>query len=418
MYPKFLTDHSDIVYNSNVLPSRKIKVVGAESWTVKKIVRCAKMRKRTNLYLVILVACLINIALSAGCSRRPETPPVPPIKVYGEQVDVGNLTQNLEVSGSLNFTANTTISAEVTAQVKSIEVADGQFVGIEDTLLIFDDTKIRETANHASASLQKDEATLAFNRTEWEKNKSLIERGAISQSQYDQKLSAYQNSMAQYEADKALLAKAQEDLKKTHVRAPRAGVISNRYVERGDWVSEGGKLFQISDFKEVYMEAFVSDMDVGKIDPKRVLSDGVPANISVDTYPGEVFAGRLKYIQPVANLAKLFQIRIYLDNPDMKLLQGLFSRGKIVVREIPDVKRTPVDSLLGQIRQNSPNAVFRVDGYGKAQLTRIRVGTIDDSYAQVIEGLEPLDIVITRGKEILNSGQPVELLNEKDLRNN
>lgn len=376
------------------------------------------MSNRNHFYLTAILVSVLVTLFGAGCSKKQEARPVPPIKVYGARVDVGKLEQTLEVSGGLNFTANTTISAEVTAQVKSIEVSDGQLVKSGETLLIFDDTKIRENANHAIASLQKDEAILAFNRTEWEKNKGLIERGAISQSQYDQKLSSYQNSLAQYEADKALLAKAQEDLKRTKVQSPRSGVISHRYIERGDWVSEGGKLFQISDFREVYLEAFVSDIDVGKIDPKKVFADGVHAAVSVDTYPGDVFHGRLTYIQPVANLSKLFQIKIYIDNPDMKLLQGLFSRGKIVVKSINGVKRIPMDSLLEQIRENSPNAVFKVDKEGKAQLIRIKIGIIDSVNAEVLDGLDQGETVITRGKEILNSGQPVQIVNSQDPGSN
>ncbi len=374
------------------------------------------MLRKNIILLVTIVAIIFQVFCLCGCAKKQESPPVPPIRVYGAKVETGNIRQILGVSGALNFTANTTISAEVTAQTKSIEVTDGQFVRRGQTLLIFDDTKIRESANHAMASLQKDEAILAFNRTEWEKNKSLIERGAISQSQYDQKLSAYQNSLAQYEADKALLAKAQEDLKRTKVEAPRSGVISNRFIEVGDWVSEGGKLFQISDFREVFLEAFVSDMDVGRIDPKKVMSGGVPAEVSVDSYPEEVFNGKLSYIQPVANFAKLFQIKIYIDNPDMKLLQGLFARGKIVVREINAEKRIPVDSLLGQIRENYTNSVFKVDDEGKAQLALVKVGVIDNMNAQALEGVNPGDIVVTRGKEILNTGQPVLLVNEIDLR--
>ncbi|MDD3471653.1 MAG: efflux RND transporter periplasmic adaptor subunit [Syntrophaceae bacterium] len=369
-----------------------------------------KMPIKDRFIRISIVVLCVGILISAGCSKRQEVPPVPPIKVYGEKVDVGELEQTLEVSGGLNFTANTIISAEVTAQVKSIEVSDGQFVNSGNTLLIFDDSKIRETANHALASLQKDEAILAFNRTEWEKNRSLVERGAISQSQYDQKLSAYQNSLAQYEADKALLAKAEEDLKRTKVTAPRSGVISQRFIERGDWVSEGGKLFQLSDYKEVYLEAFVSDIDVGKIDPKKVLSQGVPAEVTVDAYPGKLFKGRLTYVQPVANLSKLFQIKIYIDNPEMRLLQGLFSRGRIVVNRLEAVKRIPLDSLLEQIRENSPNSVYKIDDQGKAKLTKIQVGFIDSLHVQVIDGLEAGEIVVTRGKEILNTGQPVELV--------
>jgi RND family efflux transporter MFP subunit len=323
-------------------------------------------------------------------------------------VDKGNIEQTLDVSGILNYIANTTVSAEVSAQVNSIEVTDGQPVTQGMVLLVFDETKIRANENQAAANLQRDEATLAFTKTEWEKNLELLKSGAISQTQYDQKYSAYRNAQGQVDANKAALAKAAEDLKKTKVLAPVSGVISDRYVEKGDWISEGGKLFQLSDFRRIRLEAFISDLDVGKLDVKKALTEGVDADVTVDSYVGKVFKGKLTYIQPIANQSRLFQIRIYLDNPDMKFLQGMFARGKIVVKTIPDVVRVPVTALLEQVRENDSNMVFLVDGDQKARLTPITIGKKDPLYAEVSQGLNPGDRVVVQGKEILSSGQPLK----------
>jgi RND family efflux transporter MFP subunit len=370
-----------------------------------------KGRSRRVSALPALLRLLVAAALvfSSACSQKPDQKkPPPPIEVGVISVDRGAIEQALEVSGSLKFSANTTISAEISAQVQSIEVADGQMVEQGQLLLVFDETRLRETANQMRATLQKDEATLAYNKTEWEKNLSLHESRSISQSQYEQKLSLYQNALAQVEVDKAALAKAMEDLNKTKVASPLSGVLSRRFIEKGDWVSTGGNLFQISDFRRIYVEAFISDMEVGKIDARKVLGGGVDARVTVDTYPGAGFQGRLTYIQPVANQERLFEIRIYTDNPDMTLLQGLFARARIVVARTPDVERVPIDALLEQVRNNSPNAVFVVSKEDKAKLSRIRIGAIDSANAQVIEGLSVGDVVVVRGKEVLNSGQPLK----------
>ncbi|HMK34378.1 MAG TPA: efflux RND transporter periplasmic adaptor subunit [Desulfomonilaceae bacterium] len=344
-----------------------------------------------------------------GCSQRQEKkPPPPPMKVGVVTISKGNIEQTLDVSGTISFIANTTVSSEVSAQVVSIEVADGQLIKAGQLLLVFDEIKIKESANQALANLQKDEATLSFNKTEWEKNLELLKTHSISQTQYDQKLSAYQNSLAQVEADKAVLAKANQDLNKTKVNSPIAGVLSNRYIEKGDWVSEGGKLFQISDYSKVYLEAFLSDLDVGKLNVKRIITEGVDADITIDSYSGSVFKGKLTYIQPVANQGRLFQIRIYLDNADMKLLQGMFGRGRTVVKVIPEVLRIPLDGLLEQVRDNDNNTVFLMNGDKKASLTRIKIGNTDPRYAQVTEGLNAGDVVVVQGKEILSSGQLLE----------
>ena len=102
---------------------------------------------------------------------------------------------------------------------------------------------------------------------------------------FDQKLTAFQNATAQVDADKALLDRATEDLKKTQVTSPITGVLSKRYVERGDWVSEGKRLFQISDYQRIYLEAFLTDLDVGKLSPKQIRSKGEDAEVTLDAYP-------------------------------------------------------------------------------------------------------------------------------------
>ena len=158
----------------------------------------------------LFMIVIFPLTVLAACSSKPEQkPPPPPMNVGVLSVDRGSIEHTLDMSGTLTFIANTTVSSEVSAQIKSLEVTDGQPVKEGQLLLVFDETKIRETANQAQANLQKDEATLTFNKTEWEKNLGLLKTGSVSQTQFDQKLSSYQNAVAQVEADKAVSGKGQ-----------------------------------------------------------------------------------------------------------------------------------------------------------------------------------------------------------------
>jgi RND family efflux transporter MFP subunit len=355
------------------------------------------------------ISVLIVVLLFApGCSKRQEkAPPAPPVKVGAMTVDKGPITIWLQVSGIMKFAANTTLSAEVSAQIESIEVEDGRFVEQGQFLMKLDDGKIKELAGQAAANLKKDEASLTFNRSELEKNKGLFESHSVSHSVYDQKVTAYQNTMAQVEADRALLARAMEDLKKTRVTAPISGVLSRRFAEKGDWVSEGKRLFQISDYRRIYLEAFVSDLDVGKISVKKIRSSGEDAEVRLDAYPGEIFAGRLTYVEAVASDNRLFEIRIYVENPEMSLLQGMVGRGSIVVKTISEVVRVPVQALLQQPRANADNSVYVVDDEKRARLAQIKIGEGNQNYTSVLGGLKESDVVIVQGKEVLSSGQPL-----------
>lgn len=358
----------------------------------------------------LVIGLLLSTVFVSGCSKKQEKrPPAPPIKVDVTAVERGDIRHHLRASGPLKYVATTTVSSEVTAQVKSIAVADFQSVTQGQLLLVFDETKIKETAIQTASSLKKHQATLEFNKTEWEKNKKLLETGAVSQTSYEQKLSEYEQSVGQVEEDRSVYAKAMDDLKKTRVKAPIAGRLSKRYVEKGDWVTEGTNLFQISDYRKIYLEAFLSDMDVAKLDVGKVLSEGVDAELNVDAYPGKKFKGRLIELEPVANQDRLFQVRIYVENPEMKLLQGMFARGRVAVNDTTGVIRIPLSALVQQVRKNRKNVVFVVDKDKKAKLTRVSIGTTNRLYAEVRDGLAPGDLVVVKGKEILVDGQPLEL---------
>jgi multidrug efflux pump subunit AcrA (membrane-fusion protein) len=100
-------------------------------------------------------------------------------------------------------------------------------------------------------------------------------------------------------------------------------------------------------------------------------------------------------------------IRIYLENPDMTLLQGMFARARVPYEVMQGVLRVPLEALLEQVRDNDNNTVFMVDSTAKAQLVRIKIGTSDPNYAQVLEGLKENDRVVVHGKDMLSSKQPV-----------
>ena len=74
----------------------------------------------------------------------------------------------------MKFAANTTLCAEVSAQVESIEVEDGQFVEKGRLLLKLDRSKIRQMVEQASANLKRDEASLAFTRSELGKTRAFM----------------------------------------------------------------------------------------------------------------------------------------------------------------------------------------------------------------------------------------------------
>lgn len=365
------------------------------------------MEKRMS-HRIILAMILVTSLLVACSTEAPKKCTAPPVKVEVASVDIGDIEKHLILSGNLTFTADARISARVHGQVSSLLVRDGQFVKAGAILLTLDDTEIKDLANVAKAALEKNTAIMEFSKYEWEKNRDLYKTGSVSQIDFDRRVSEYHRAVAQVEADKALLAKAQQDLIWTKVKSPIDGVLSNRWVEVGDWVSKGQKLFEISDYSKIYVKAFVADKDLARLGIKQNGESGHVAEISIDALPEAHLTGKIGYVAPAANRGRVFEVRIYLDNPHMTLREGMFARARMVAERVAGVTRVPVTALLGKIRDNADNSVFVVGKNKKVVLTRIKIGTNDSVHAEVKEGLKKGDQVVVYGKEVLSTGRLVE----------
>ncbi len=366
------------------------------------------MDKRMSLR--ISVTLLVCFSLMSGCLERKSDKKheSSPVKVGIAVVGIGDIERPLVLSGDLTFKADAKIATRVSGQVTSLEVEDGQFVKKGQVLIKLDATEIRDMANAARADLNKHTAALEFAKSEYEKNKDLLESGSVSWIDFDRRAAEYRTASAQVEVDKALLARAEQDLRWTEVVSPIDGVLAKRWVDVGDWVARGQKVFEISDYSEIYLKAFLPDKDVERL-KRAARGKAVPkVEVIVDALPNKPLTGRITYIAPAAERGKVFEVRAYIDNPDMTLRQGMFARARVVPERISNVLRVPVTALLGKIRDNSTNTVFLVDKDGRVRLTMITIGSNDDVHAQVRQGLNKGDKVVVYGKEVLSTGTRVE----------
>jgi len=366
-------------------------------------------------HLLALLIPVLLLAPACGDKQSQRGKPVTPsIKVGTAVIGKCDIEETIELTGGLVFSQNTNVSAEVKAKITSIEVADGQIVKKGQVLLTLDDAELRDLVDAALAELKGAAATLDFDKHEWQKSERLVKTGAVGPSQYEQKLAIYKKSLSRLSAAKAQLATAMQRLAWTEVQAPIPGLVSKRYVELGDWVSPGTKVFRIGDYRKVYLDAFLSDLEVSKLDQKKIRSEGVDAVATVDALPGKTFKGKITYIEPGASKGKAFHARMYVDNPKMLLLEGMFARGRTVVGSKPDVLCVPLNALLEKLRKSGENRVFVVDKDKKARLRRIKIGLTDATRAEVLQGLKLGDVAVVYGKEILSDGQPVVTAKKPD----
>lgn len=132
-----------------------------------------------------------------------------------------------------------------------------------------------------------------------------------------------------YKAAVAAAAFAQQELIDTRLYAPADGIIEDRILEPGDMASPGTPVYTIALTNPLWVRAYVSEVDLGKI---RL---GMPATVSTDSYPGQVYHGWVGYIDPTSEFtpknietpelrtALVYQLRVYVCDGHDELRLGM-----------------------------------------------------------------------------------------------
>lgn len=183
------------------------------------------------------------------------------------------------------------------------------------------------------------------------------------------------------------------------VFSPISGVVGMKLVKVGEHVTSqvGGlvnPVFVIYDIESVKAYANV---------PEKYYSfirKGMPASISLDAYPGEVFAGSVNNVRPVIDpLSRTTQIEIVLLNGSKRIKPGMFGKIDLALKKVSAALIIPFDAVMGDVEKT----VYVSEG-GKAIKRSVTLGLQQGNSVQVVKGLLQSDKVIVSGQRVVNDG--------------
>jgi RND family efflux transporter MFP subunit len=290
------------------------------------------------------------------------------------------------LSGSLAPVREAEVRAEITGTVVQSLVDNGQAVQKGQLLARIDDTAIRDQWLSARSMVTAAENAAAVARRDEERTQRLAEAGAVADRDLDAARQARITATAQLEDARARLSQAQRQLDNTQIRAPFAGLVSERAASAGDVVQPGSEMFTIVDPSSMRLEASVPS------EALTALRIGDPVEFKVNAYPDRSFTGRVERINPTADPATR-QVRIYVAIPNTggRLVAGLFAEGRVATdsREALIVPENAVDA-----RSVRPTAM-RVKN-GRAERVELELGLEDEAgeRIEVRAGLSAGDTVL------------------------
>jgi len=369
-----------------------------------------------------LVLLVIPGVLALGCSRERSAAAAragkPPVAVEAVRIVQSDVTEEVDVVGSLSAKFQTDVKPEFAGTVTDVYVTEWVKVEKGTPLAQLDRRELESMVRKTEAAVEAAKANVlqaqvAKNRSEreYERVLKLKEAGLVTQQNVDDATTEKEASAARVSAAEAQLKASGDDFRQmeTHfskalVRSPMNGVVSQRNVNVGDLVGDvaGNKvLFHIVDNRLLDLTVTAPSNEMGKI---RV---GQTLMFSTDAIPGKTFTGKVTFINPAVNEAdRSIRIVAEVRNDSEELKSGLFVKGRIITGERPRVLQVPRVALLSWDVVERKADVFVVRG-DKAERRAIQTGAASVDLVEATSGLAPGETVVTRGGFNLRDGDTV-----------
>jgi RND family efflux transporter MFP subunit len=356
--------------------------------------------------LLALAAC------ERGGGAQGPAAELQPVTLSAENVAVvaeRTLRSGPGISGTLRARREAVLRAEVGGAVLEVRAEAGQRVGPGEVLARIDDAALRDTLLAARSGVTAARNGLQVAEANAQRARTLAEAGALAAQQAEQAEAALEGARAQVADAQARLALAGQQVGKTRVRAPFAGVVARRQVSAGDIVAPGGELFTVIDPTRLQLEASIPAARLGEVRP------GAPVEFDVTGFEGQRFEGTIERISPAVDAAT-GQVRVYVDvaNEGGRLISGLYAQGRVA-----SASSTGLAAPLAAVDvASAPPTVMRVSN-GKVEKVAVKLGVRDEREGVVAltEGVERGDVlVLGSARATLAEGAPVRLAEERTAR--
>jgi len=349
---------------------------------------------RFNRSRALMLALSLALVVSA-CKPKPDADENDKKAEAKIPVEVALVTRGAMLA---SFQGTAALEAEATAQVVSkssgvvlqILVEEGDRVSAGAVLAKLENDRQRLSLKQAQANLRKVE-------NDFKRQTELFNRKLIGSDVFERVKFELETQRASYDI-------AQLELSYTAIRAPIAGMVSQRLVKLGNQIQLGQTLFRIDDFDPLEARVAVPEREMQSI------KTGQDVQMLVDAISGQVFTGKVARVSPIVDpKTGTFDVIAQFQDNGSGLRSGMFGRVNIVTAVHPNALLIPRAALLGEGRDA---AVFIIDG-STVKRVALSTGLTADGKVEVLSGLKAGDSVVTLGQNSVREGSEVQVIAQK-----
>ncbi len=345
------------------------------------------------------------------------------------------ITRFIRATGSLTAEEQADVAAEVAGRIVATPVERGTAVSDGSVLVRVSPAEADAQAKEAEANAAQIEARLGLApggpfdvnavpevqnakasfdlaQNEFNRIKSLLDERVVSQSEFDQRRTQMEAARQQYEAARngaaqqyqalqaarARVALAHKSLADTTVRAPFAGLVAERLVSVGDYVTRGTKVAVVVRINPLRVQLTIPEQFVSAV------KVGAPVTFQVDAFQGREFTGTVRYVSPALEAnRRALTVEAVVPNQSGDLKPGLFATARIEQPEKSNAVMIPADAVQ---TAGGTSRVYVVNG-DTVEERIVTTGQQVDRQVEIATGLKAGEKVATKNITQLFDGARV-----------
>jgi len=392
--------------------------------------------KKIVIFAVVIVAVIGAIVVKNNLSSSAKKPNVA-VTVSKTAVEVQSAKAVQKNSSdtykaTLEASEQGIINSKISARVISVLVENGQYVNDGDTIATLDAQDIgnnieasqsqlkvtQQQLNSAQVSLKKLKLNLDDANRNYDRQKTLYEKGGISKADYEAAEKTFNNAQADYEAgnvtietskanievQKVSIANLQDNLNNTVIKAPISGVISEKSVNIGQMASQGTALAKVNNISSVYATIQVQQDKINN------LKIGQVATVTLEG-SDKSYNGTVQNINLSADAtSRVFDCKIKIDNSDNTLYSGTFAKVDLFSDQKTEIIAVPINALVG----SEGNYSVFINDNGTAKKQKVTIGETDENNVQITSGIKDGDEIICTNTGTLQDGNEIEVVSNEN----
>lgn len=344
----------------------------------------------------------------SSCSKEAK------VTYVTDKVEKQDIKISITATGTIEPVTQVEVGTQVSGIIDKIYVDYNTVVKKGQVIAELDKTNLQSELTSAQSNLSNAQSNLAYQTTNYNRYKTLFEKGLVSANDFESARLTYQQAKASVAIQQQNVSKARTNLGYATITAPIDGVVLNKAVEEGQTVASSFStptLFTIAkDLTDMRVIADIDEADIGGV------VDGQRVTFTVDAYPDDIFNGTVTQVRQEATTESnvvTYEVVISAPNNDLKLKPGLTANVTIYTMEKNDVvtipskalRFTPNEKLLTEDQSikdcDAKTKIWKIEG-NVFKAYPVTIGVTNGTLTEVLSGLKPGEEILTELSAITN----------------